>query len=148
MFENILVPVDGSPCSSHALDKAIEMQKLCEETCKLRIINVHPHQGYMESSISMVRPLTPENIDIALSINAQELVQASKTHALAAGVQNVSAHVLGGPTARTIVKFAQEHSTDLIIIGSRGHGDLEALLLGSVSHKVTSLAKCTVMIVR
>ncbi|MHC5024763.1 MAG: universal stress protein, partial [Planctomycetota bacterium] len=35
-----------------------------------------------------------------------------------------------------------------IVMGSRGHGDLEGLLLGSVSHKVASLAKCTVVTVK
>jgi len=33
-------------------------------------------------------------------------------------------------------------------MGSRGLSELESLLLGSVSHKVATLAKCSVMIVK
>ncbi|WP_319529179.1 universal stress protein [uncultured Cohaesibacter sp.] len=148
MFENIMVPMDGSPCSYMALEKAVALQKLCGPNSKIRIVNVYRHQGQMESSVSMVRAMTPETIDTAMSSYAKDVVQAAKTRAIEMGSVNVSAHVLSGPTARTIVKFAEERKADLIIIGGRGHGDLEALLLGSVSHKVTSLAHCPVMVVR
>jgi nucleotide-binding universal stress UspA family protein len=36
----------------------------------------------------------------------------------------------------------------VIIMGSRGLGTVEGILLGSVSHKVVSLADCNVMTVR
>ncbi|SNY92990.1 Nucleotide-binding universal stress protein, UspA family [Cohaesibacter sp. ES.047] len=148
MFENIMVPMDGSPCSYMALEKAIALQKLCGPTTKIRIVYVYRHQGQMESSVSMVRPTAPESIDKALSSYAREVVQAAKDRAIELGSVNVGAHVLSGPTARTIIKFAEDRRIDLIIIGGRGHGDLEALLLGSVSHKVTSMAHCPVMVVR
>lgn len=148
MFENILVPMDGSPCSYKALDKAVSLQKLSSETSRLRIVSVYRHQGHMESSVSMVRAATPESIDAALAAHTKGVVQEAKAQALEMGATNVTAHVLGGPTARTIIKFAEDHDADLIVMGGRGHGDLEALLLGSVSHKVTSMAHCPVMIVR
>ncbi|MEM7222751.1 MAG: universal stress protein [Pseudomonadota bacterium] len=53
-----------------------------------------------------------------------------------------------GQPARTIVDFAARANCDAIVLGSRGHGDLEGGFLGSVSHKVTSLAKCTVITVK
>ena len=37
---------------------------------------------------------------------------------------------------------------DLLVVGSRGLGELEAALLGSVSQKVSQLAGCSVLIVR
>ena len=45
--------------------------------------------------------------------------------------------------SRAIVAFAKRDGTDLIVMGSRVHGDIEGVLLGGVSHKVSSLAKCT-----
>ena len=47
-----------------------------------------------------------------------------------------------------IVAFAKDRGIDAIVMGSRGTGDMEGLLLGSVSHKVTSLAPCTCVTVK
>jgi len=53
-----------------------------------------------------------------------------------------------GQPARSIVEFAKDRGIDVIVMGSRGTGDMEGLLLGSVSHKVTSLAPCTCVTVK
>jgi nucleotide-binding universal stress UspA family protein len=53
----------------------------------------------------------------------------------------------GGPSARTIAGFGEEQNNDLIAIESRGLGPLEGVLLGRVSHMVTSLAKSPVLVV-
>jgi nucleotide-binding universal stress UspA family protein len=53
-----------------------------------------------------------------------------------------------GPLARTIVQVAKDRGADAIAMGSRGLGDVEGFLLGSVSHKVSSLAECTCITVK
>ena len=42
----------------------------------------------------------------------------------------------------------QQHSADLIVVGSRGLGNIERMVLGSVSEFVANNAKCPVIIVR
>jgi nucleotide-binding universal stress UspA family protein len=56
--------------------------------------------------------------------------------------------VLEGPPADAILRVADVRGCDLIVIGSRGHGPLASLLLGSVSHHVAAHARVPVMIVR
>jgi nucleotide-binding universal stress UspA family protein len=51
-----------------------------------------------------------------------------------------------GRPARTIAEVAEEEGCDLIIMGSTGMGELEGLLLGSVTHKVLHLATCPVLV--
>jgi nucleotide-binding universal stress UspA family protein len=64
-----------------------------------------------------------------------------------AGV-DILVEVLEGPPANAILNVADVRQCDLIIVGSRGHGSLASLLLGSVSHRVLSHARVPVMVVR
>ena len=53
---------------------------------------------------------------------------------------------LGSPADR-IVAIADEEDAALLVIGSRGRGDVKSALLGSVSHGVLSKATCPVVVV-
>ncbi|WP_048649197.1 universal stress protein [Nitratireductor soli] len=145
MFKRILVPVDGSDNALKALKLGVEMQKMTG--AELMMLTVFRHHSLLEASMSMVRPDDPQNLDDAMREHAREIADAAKKAALEMGAENPRGFVKNGPPARTIVKFGKEREVDLIVLGSRGLGDLEGYLLGSVSHKVTSLAECPVMVV-
>ncbi|HZQ06326.1 MAG TPA: universal stress protein [Anaerolineae bacterium] len=53
-----------------------------------------------------------------------------------------------GPIAEAIINLAAVRQCDLVVMGSRGHGAFEGLLLGSVSTKVVHHAPCPVLVVR
>jgi len=50
-----------------------------------------------------------------------------------------------GGTVRTLVELSK--SAELLVMGSRGHGKLADLLLGSISESCTAKSKCPVVIV-
>ncbi|HHX95260.1 MAG TPA: universal stress protein [Clostridia bacterium] len=54
----------------------------------------------------------------------------------------------GYDIAETICDFAREYNYDQIIMGTRGLGNLKGIVLGSVSHKVISIAPCPVTFVK
>lgn len=145
MFERILVAVDGSEGSKKALRLASKLQQTCGS--ELMILTVFRHHSLLEASMSMVRPDDPESLDDSMRAYAKQVAEEAKTIAAEVGAANVRAFVKAGQPARTIVKFGEEHKADLIIVGSRGQGDVQSFLLGSVSHKVTSLAPIPVMVV-
>ncbi|MEM5470234.1 universal stress protein [Hoeflea sp. AS60] len=145
MFERILIAVDGSEGSKKALRLASKLQQTCGGN--LMVLTVFRHHSLLEASMSMVRPDEPESLDDSMRNYAKEVAEDAKAIAAEAGAGNVRAFVKAGQPARTIVKFAEEHEADLIIVGSRGLGDMQGFLLGSVSHKVTSLASIPVMVV-
>ncbi|MDF2097123.1 universal stress protein [Aquibaculum arenosum] len=145
MFKNILVPFDGSAGAERALRRAIELARLCD--AKLCILTVYRHHSMLEASLSMVRKDDPGNLDDIMRGYAREVAEHAKSICAGESFEGARAFVKSGPAARTIIRFGKENNCDLIVIGSRGLGSIENYLLGSVSHKVTGLAECPVMVV-
>jgi nucleotide-binding universal stress UspA family protein len=79
---------------------------------------------------------------------AENIVAAAAVTAKAAGADNVVTLAQQGDPTSAILKAADAEKADMIVLGSHGHGTLVGLLLGSVSTKVTSHAKCTCIVVR
>jgi nucleotide-binding universal stress UspA family protein len=78
-------------------------------------------------------------------------VVAEAVEALArAGVkaQGEIRNTVYGYAAREIVADAKDHDADIIVMGSRGRGDLAGIVLGSTAHKVIHLTDRPVLVVR
>lgn len=145
MFNSILVPFDGSQGAEAALAKAAALASLCG--AEVMLLTVYRHHSLLEASMHMVRPDQPDDLDEIMRDHARKVAERGKALAAEGGVPAPRAFAKGGPVARTITSFAREHGNDLIVIGSRGLGSLEGVLLGSVSHKVTSLSEIPVLVV-
>lgn len=141
MPSKILVPVDGSENAKRALDQAISIAK--GSNASITIVNVaeKPPTVYVESQ------------KILNEISRMSREQASKVldeyDALAEsrGVKADSVIIEGEPAA-SIIAYAEKGGFDMIVMGSRGLGKFKELLLGSVSSKVVSGARCSVLIVK
>ena len=70
-----------------------------------------------------------------------------RERAVSKGAQRVSIEVVVGDPARQILAVADVKQADLIVLGSRGHGQLTGLLVGSVTQKVVALSRCPVLVV-
>jgi nucleotide-binding universal stress UspA family protein len=137
--------MDGSDAAYSALELAIELQKKFDS--ELFILCVYRHYSLLEASMSMVNPERPENLEDSMREYASNIVENAKKFAEDQGSKSIRGFVKAGQPARTIVNFAKDKNINLIVLGSRGLGDVEGYLLGSVSHKVTSLAHCPTMVV-
>jgi nucleotide-binding universal stress UspA family protein len=58
-----------------------------------------------------------------------------------------SKHLRIGSPAKAILSMAEEQKADLIVMGARGLGPIKERLLGSVSHRILTLAPCSTLIV-
>jgi nucleotide-binding universal stress UspA family protein len=147
MFSKILCAVDGS---QHALKAAKLASELAERFgAKLTFLTVTKE---LKMTDEVKRFIELEHLagepQYVLDDYTEQVIQEAKDAARAIGVTEVAAEVKTGHPARVIVNSAERGDYDAVILGGRGHGDLEGLLLGSVSHKVASLAKCTVITVK
>ena len=145
MFASILAAFDGSEGSESALRKAAELAKLCN--AELVVLTLYRHHSVLEGSMYVLDVEKPDDMDEIMSTHAKEIAERGASIAREMGCETIRAFVKGGPIARTIVSFSQEHGNDLIVVGSRGLGSIEGYLLGSVSHKVTSMSDRPVLVV-
>ena len=147
MFKNILVSIDGSDSSNKAMETAAEMA--AGAGGKLHILHVVRE---------MQVPLTPGLMDVyekmqrdrhdVLNTAGEHLINQAKRAVESKGVENVETDIGSGDPASAIVAYAAKNKIDLIVMGSRGLGQVEGLLMGSVSRKVSNTTKTNCLIVK
>ena len=150
MISKLLVAVDGSSHSLKAVEYAASIAAGC--SASLHILTVmRPHQApkVSEELRSYARLEHIDGADFeAAKLLSNQLLSHAEEDARAMGVTGISKELAIGPVARTIVGTAKDRGVDIIIIGSRGLGNIEATLRGGVSHRVELLAKCSVLTVK
>jgi nucleotide-binding universal stress UspA family protein len=147
MFSNILCCVDGS---KHALRAAEAACTLAEKfDAKLTFLTVAKE---LKPSRQVKRFLELEHMSgepqYVLDEYTEDIIDKAKGIARQAGLKGVRTEMRSGHPARGIVEFADHNKVDCIVMGRRGIGDIGGALLGSVSFKVNTLAKCTVVTVK
>ena len=146
MFKNILVAVDGSAAAESGLNTAIEI-------CQKFGGGLHLLHVVREMQVPTAFGLMDQYQDVErrrhdmLKASGEQILNQAKRVAESKGIASVQTDMGAGDPANAIVKYTGQKGIDLIVLGSRGLGDVEGFLLGSVSHKVTSLAECPVLVV-
>jgi len=177
MIEHILVPIDGSDHAWKALDIAcILAQSAKADLTMVHIATDRPlsedeqrfasvefpaelHDslnfselarvsGSVESSARLAMKQYSEASEALRGAIGNTLIEEGRARAHEHGLADVKGTVLYGDPAQQILDYAQKHGNDTIIMGSRGLGTLEELWLGSVSHKVSNMARCSCMTVK
>jgi nucleotide-binding universal stress UspA family protein len=135
----VLVPVDGSPASLRALDFAIEMTRQ-NPSSSLVLLNVQ--------NISAM-DLAGEGTDLqdAALQKSDKALKGAVGKAEAAGIAFKST-VRTGQTAEAIAQAARDEGIDHIVMGTRGLGSIQGLLLGSVAMKVIHLAEVPITLLK
>lgn len=173
MIKNILCALDGSSHAEGALALAVEMAKRFDARLVLFHVlmrNLDPSEikrfseveGLTAESVAEVTRL--QNVDSRIEVGhpfdakgipSSTLVELGQ-HILASacgdaeekGVKEVVTVMGDGDPAARILSCAEKEGVDCIIMGSRGLSDIQALLQGSVSRKVSNRADCTIITVR
>ena len=76
------------------------------------------------------------------------VLDRAESEARDAGARDVVTAVVEGDPATRIIDEARDEGANLLVLGSRGLGQLGGLLMGSVSHKVAQLAPCSCLTVK
>ena len=140
-----LVAVDGSDNSYEAVH-VLKYIAGAEQLTLLHALDV-PRPAYPEMSMM---PEAAEEIYKALEQTMREdgerlLNRVQSLLPMHAGLTTKCLRI--GSPAEMIVSMAEEQKVDLIVMGARGLGPVKERLLGSVSHRILTLAHCATLLV-
>ena len=147
MFKHILVPTDGSELSSDTVKRAVDFAK--EIGAKITFFFAKPDYPvafYGEGAL--IDPTTPEKFAAMAEQQAQEILNAAKQRAEAAGVACASHSVVSDVPYEAIIDATKTTGCDLIFMASHGRRGFSGLLLGSETQKVLTHSKVPVLVYR
>jgi nucleotide-binding universal stress UspA family protein len=139
VYDKILVAVDHSEHSDRAVMAARDLAMLSHG--EVWVLHLRERETGAKTGVLPIDETT-EDANAKVAASVEMLTQAGvKAHG---EVRNT----IFGFAAREIVSDAIQIGADVIVMGSRGHGDLAGLLLGSTAHKVIHLSDRPVLVVR
>ena len=141
----VLLANDGSAGATQAA--ALVRSITWPSDLVLRVVNViEPMLMPISGPWDRGAALAPE-LDAAITAYADGSMREVVEH-LAATSGSLEGKVIRGRAASAIIHEARDFRADLVIVGSRGHGTIASLLLGSVSSEVVDHASCPVLVAR
>ncbi|SIR73984.1 universal stress protein [Natronorubrum thiooxidans] len=147
MYDNILVPTDGSKVAQIAVDTAVDLAEKYDATV---------HALYIADTDAVAYGLGAEQVDriqqgdfagmTELREDAEEATGYVTETAEAHGLSAVEHHS-GGQPHRLIASYAEDNDIDLIVMGSHGRSGVRRALLGSVTERVLRSTHTPVLVV-
>jgi nucleotide-binding universal stress UspA family protein len=143
MFHRLLVAFDGSPHAQRALAEAIDLAQTNNGRLTVMTLAPEPSGWTLGGGFDLPIDLSDLNQQIRQEYETM-LGAAIATVPDDLPVSTILRHGAAGPA---IVDEAGTGEHDLIVMGSRGRGELRSLLLGSVSHHVLQASPLPVLVV-
>ncbi|MGI6348727.1 MAG: universal stress protein [Eubacteriaceae bacterium] len=138
----VLIPVDGSKYAKEAITTALSEGFL--EDKEIHLITVVEGTATGRGSY-LSDEVVHQILDAQAKVGNKILNEAKK---LFEADRKISVAYRVGDAAEKILEYAKTNDIDLIVMGSKGKGALQSMLLGSVSIKVLQYAQCPVLIMR
>lgn len=150
MYSQILVPLDGSQAAEHALEHARDLAHGAGTTLHLLQVVSHSDEIAMTHGGDGNFVATDYAVDLARQLFAARKSQAESylnqvASKLAEGGIRIETTVREGGAAEQVVEYAKEHSIDLIVMSTRGHGAIRRFLVGSVTDRVIRSSEIPVL---
>ncbi|SNZ18107.1 Nucleotide-binding universal stress protein, UspA family [Natronoarchaeum philippinense] len=140
MYDDILVPTDGSDGTEQTLDHAIEIAD--NHDARLHALSVIDRRVYLAAE-------DEERDDVMATLRgqAEDAIERVEERLDDAGVEFTTA-IADGTPHKEILSYAEENDADLIAIGTHGRTGRDRLEnLGSVTERVVEDAERTVLVV-
>lgn len=141
-IKTIVCPVDFSPGSDRAADHAVSIAQ--KYGAALHLLHVYPIDVFVGPDGGLT--LTPEIVKRIVE-EATAGLEKLATPLRARGV-DVHVEVRDGIAAEEIVRYAEKHKAELIVVGTHGRTGLSRMLVGSVAERIVRTSHVPVLTVR
>ncbi|MGH8950109.1 MAG: universal stress protein [Acidimicrobiia bacterium] len=138
----IIVGVDGSETSMRAAGIATDVARSLQAKLLLATV-VRPPEGWWGIGGA---PPSPEALSAALVEGQQQVLRETEEGLDLDGIEYETVEELGDPSSR-LIAVAEEREAGLIVIGKRGAGLAERVMLGSVADRLCHHSPVPVMVV-
>ncbi|GAB2874849.1 universal stress protein [Pseudoduganella ginsengisoli] len=143
MYQHLLLPTDGSPGSSAAIQSALEFAK--DAGARVTALHVLPEYHVFTYEAEQLED-TREAYLRGTSDQAAKLLAALASNAKAMGVPCETVSLRSDQPYRKIVETAQARGCDLIAMATHGVTGLKGMLLGSQTHRVLLKSRIPVLV--
>lgn len=142
MYQNILIPVDGSEVAANAAQEGMALAgQLGSAVTFLYVIDISI-LSLPDAEIGL------SNVDIMRESFTKQGNAVLDGLVAGAGGVKVERLIVEGDVHEEIVRVADNRKVDLIVMGTHGRRGINRLLLGSVAESVARRAHCAVLLVR
>ena len=138
MITRILLGYDGSGSADSALEFATVLARTFGAELHVLAVARPPEVGDDVETLAVVENARSRYDKLLHKVRAKLAGESIKTEF----------HVVVGHPAEQLVRYAELHGIDHIVVGHRGHTLFERWLIGSVARQVIAYAHCAVTVIR
>lgn len=145
-MKKILVPIDGSPASENAAEKAIDLaKKYNSEVVFISVVDSRFTYTYDVGGIISIPINKPDYTEELMKLQSKILdFYFTKFESSEIAIKKV---VVSGEPHEEIIKYAETENCDLIVMGRRGFSKVKRFFVGSITQRVISDSHCPVLVV-
>lgn len=145
MYQNILVPLDGSDNAYMALKYAVKLAQTFKS--KLFLVNVIDITRLNAYSPAAYGGTLYTNLLKVAKDNSQDILDRGQQMASAAQVESLPIQVNSSPKASIATDIPKKYAIDLIVMGKSGTNAVSRILLGSTTAYVVQKAEVNVTVI-
>jgi nucleotide-binding universal stress UspA family protein len=141
-ISTVVVGIDGSESSRRAAEHAVAMARHWNASLKLVTV-VRTPEGWWGIGGA---PPSPEALSSALIEGQQQILSEFEDDLDLEGIEYETVEELGDPVSR-LIAVCETSEADLLVIGRRGAGLAERVILGSTADRLAHDAPCPVLVI-